>query len=359
MLPELIAVDEIRKRLESIFPEGTADRGFLTRELSAKVVYTMIYAGAVDGEQIWIGPKQVYRMSDEQALLVSDDTRRSYGLDGWKAQYKHTGKPWYADTSREPIRDETLRALVRTGAVIELDGIPTTSSKPRYTLASDFVELFSPQLKAEALAAAIRQWQKAHLSAHALARLQLVREGLAAGKAYVEVTLPRRGTRQLAPGPSAVITKAVIEEFAPRFLYAPTVLLLSESRKKIIEIDHQATKAVGLNITPSLVLPDVVLFDAVAGQELLVFVEVVATDGPITDERRAALAGLVPTFSLDRVAFVSAFADRGAATFRKSVSSLAWNTVVWFASEPDHAMILRESTALEERRVFDLLGDED
>jgi hypothetical protein len=79
---------------------------------------------------------------------------------------------------------------------------------------------------------------------------------------------------------------------------------------------------------------------------------------PITEERRAALAALVPTFS-DRVAFVTAFADRGAPEFRKSAGALAWNTLVWFASEPDHVMILRDSTPLEERRVFDLLRDED
>ena len=359
MLPELIAVDQIRKRLETIFPEGTADRGVLIRELAAKVVFTMIYAGAVEGADIWIGPKQVYRMSNEQGTLIDDQTRRSYGLHGWKSQFEHTGTAWYADTSREPIRDETLRALVRTGAVVERPNVPTTSSKPRYTLASDFAALFSPSLDGDALDETIRSWRRAHLSAHALARLQLVRQRIANGHSSVEVTLPHRGMRQLAPGPSAAITKAVVEEFAPRFLYAPTVLLLSESRKKIIDIDHDATKAIGLNITAALVLPDVVLFDTVEGDELLVFVEVVATDGPITEERRATLAALVPRFSADRVAFVTAFADRGKPAFRKSIGSLAWNTLVWFASEPDHVMILRESTPLEERRVFDLLRGED
>jgi len=358
-LPELIGVDEIRKRLETVFAEGTADRGLMTRELAAKVVFTMIYAGAIEGADIWIGPKQVYRMSDEQAALTDVAMRHAYGLDGWKSRFKHTGVPWYADTSREPIRDETLRALTRTGAVIELANVPTTSSKPRYALSKDFVALFSPDISADILDDAVRNWQKAHLSAHALARLELVRQRMAAGKSAVEVTLPHRGTRQLAPGPSAAITKAVIEEFAPRFLYSPTVLLLSESRKKIIDIDAVATKAIGLTVTPALLLPDVVLFDSVEDDELLVFVEVVATDGPITEERRAALAALVPRFSEDRVAFVTAFSDRGAPAFRKSIGSLAWSSLAWFASEPDHVMILRDSTPLEERRVFDLLRDDD
>lgn len=358
-LPEIIPIDAIRKRLDTIFPEGTADRGFLTRELAAKVVFTMLYAGAIEGANVYIGPKQVYRMSDVQATLTAEETRRAYGLQGWKSRFQHVGDPWYADTSREPIRDETLRALTRTGAVIELTDVPTTSSRPRYTLAASFAALFASDVTADDLTDAVRNWQKAHLSPHALARLELVRQGVAAGKSSVEVTLPHRGTRQLAPGPSAPIIKAVIEEFAPRFLYSPTVLLLSESRKKIIEIDADVTKAIGLAIAPALVLPDVVLFDSFEGGELLVFVEVVASDGPITEERRAALAALLPTFAADRVAFVTAFADRGAQAFRRTVGALAWNTLVWFASEPDHVMILRESTPLEERRVFDLLKDED
>lgn len=358
-LPELIPVGEIKSRLEAIFPEGTTDRGYLIRDLAANVIFTLIYSGAVEGAEIWIGPKQVYRMSSAQASLTTDDVRREYGLKGWKSRFNHPGEAWYADTSREPIRDETLRALTRCGAVIEKTSVPTTSSKPRYAMASDFVQLFNPYLAGEDLPVLITIWQKSHLAPHALARVELVRQRMTAGADAVDVTLPNRGVRQLAPGPSALITKAVIEEFAPRFLYSPTVLLLSESRKKIVDLDAAATKGVGLNVTPAVVLPDVVLFDPIQGDELLIFVEVVATDGPITLERRTALRSLVPYFSEERIAFVTAYGDRGSPAFRKTVGSLAWNTLVWFASEPDRIMILREATPLEERRVFDLLRDED
>lgn len=356
-LPELIAVDEIRRRLEAIFPEGTTDRGFLTRELAAKVIFTMLYGGAVEGTDVWVGPKHVYRMSDAQAALIDTDLRQAYGLKGWKSRFAHVGDPWYADTSREPIRDETLRTLTRSGAVLERAHVPTTSSKPRYALATDFAQLFDPKIQGDDLAELIAKWQKTHLAAHALARVELVRQRIAATSGSVEVTLPLRGVRQLAPGQSALITKAVIEQFAPRFLYSPTVLLLSESRKKIIDIDAVATKSIGLEVTPSLVLPDVVLFDTFEGDELLVFVEVVATDGPITEERRSALRSLVPSFADERIAFVTAYADRGSPAFRKTVGSLAWHTLVWFASEPEHVMILRDAPSLEERRVFDLLRE--
>jgi len=356
-LPKLLTTSEIKTRLDVIFPDGTTDRGYLTRDVAVNIIFTMIYSGAVEGAGIWIGPKHVYRMSTMQASIVDDDVRRDYGMNAWKRRFVNIGKAWYADTSREQIRDETIRALMRSGAVIERSNIATTSSKPRYAMASDFEELFDPDVSGAALYKLIASWQKIHLAAHALARVELIRQRVASGSGTVDVTLPNRGVRQLAPGPSALITKAVIEEFAPRFLYSPTVLLLSESRKKVIDVDLAATKMIGLELTPSLILPDVILFDTVQSEELLVFVEVVANDGPVTLERREALRSLVPFFSENRIAFVTAYSDRGAPAFRKTVGSLAWNTLVWFASEPDHAIILREATSLEERRIFDFLDD--
>lgn len=41
------------------------------------------------------------------------------------------------------------------------------------------------------------------------------------------------GIRYMEPGPSSVISKAVVEEFVQWFLEHPGVILLSESRKRI------------------------------------------------------------------------------------------------------------------------------
>lgn len=40
--------------------------------------------------------------------------------------------------------------------------------------------------------------------------------------------------------------------------------------------------------------------------------------------------------------YVTAFADRGAGSpFRKLVNTLAWDTFVWFASEPECVILLK------------------
>ncbi|MFL6232937.1 MAG: restriction endonuclease, partial [Thermoanaerobaculia bacterium] len=118
-LPDLLPVSEIRRRLEAIFPEGISNRTYFTREIAASVVFTMLYSGAVERLGRWLGPKHVYGMSEDQAELQGETERLAYSDNAWKPGFKPIGERWYADTTRESIRDETLReALVSVGAVV-------------------------------------------------------------------------------------------------------------------------------------------------------------------------------------------------------------------------------------------------
>ena len=61
----------------------------------------------------------VYRMGGKQAARSSDAEREAYAASVLKKNYQPPGERWYADSTREPIRDETLRdGLVAIGAVI-------------------------------------------------------------------------------------------------------------------------------------------------------------------------------------------------------------------------------------------------
>ena len=79
----------------------------------------------------------------------------------------------------------------------------------------------------------------------------------------------------------------------------------------------------------------------------LVFVEVIATI--ITAQRKAALTEVVAAAGLppENVYFVSAFAVRRAAAFRKLVSEIACGTFAWFASEPEKLLAFREGQTAE------------
>jgi len=60
-------------------------------------------------------------------------------------------------------------------------------------------------------------------------------------------------------------------------------------------------------------------------------------------------------FSDRNVAFVTAYLDRGKQAFKKTVPQLAWNSFAWFASEPDHIVVLREGAVDQTARLSELL----
>ena len=71
-LPALSAVADIHERLQTIFPEGTANRNYVTREIAAKTVFVMLYIGAVEGAERWLRPDQVWRTRSQEPAIQSD-----------------------------------------------------------------------------------------------------------------------------------------------------------------------------------------------------------------------------------------------------------------------------------------------
>jgi len=347
-LPPLLPVPDIHQRLQSIFPEGSPNRANCTWEIAAKTVFVMLYVGAVEGADIWIRPDQVTRMTDDQASKADETERHAWTEESLKSSKGEIPGRWYAVNTRESIRDDTIRAgFLANGVVVERGGLPTTSPSPRYALKGDFAALFDPALQGTKLDATIATWQGDNLNAGALARITMVRKGAVAGGDHIMVKYPSGETRRMAPGPSSVISKAVIEIFAPRFLEQPAVIFLSESRNKVVSRDDDLAKAIGLQIRAEKNLPDIVLADLGPKHPLLVFIEVVATDGPVTRERKQALTELAKNagFPAEHVVFATAFLDRSDSAFKKAINSLAWGAFVWFASEPEHLVHLHEGEA--------------
>lgn len=342
IVPTLTTVIE---RLPLIFPDGVENRQYCIRESTAKTVLTMIYCGAIYGSNRWIRPSQVVDMSDAQIMLSSQPEREAwcaYMLSNKKKDRSPTA--WYAVNSREQIRDENIaRGLIPNQAVFERSGIPTTSSIPKYALKPEFAALFDESVRGEFLTTAIRDWQQHFLSIAAMARATIIRNNAAASTDRVQVVFPSGSAITLAPGESSKITKAVVEQFSRYFLVEPAVLWLSESANKII--DQTLVKALHLHIDQSKSLPDLILVDLspVSGDILVVFVEVVHTDGPISQQRKEALEAIAleAGFETEHLAYITAFADRSASPYKTLAPNLAWDSFVWFASEPLSIIMLQ------------------
>ena len=94
--PPLSPVPEIHRRLQTIFPDGTANRNYVTREIAAKTIFVMLYIGAVAGEGRWLRPDQVTRMSDAQAALSGDSDRTDWLRLSMRPLRGDVEGKWYA-----------------------------------------------------------------------------------------------------------------------------------------------------------------------------------------------------------------------------------------------------------------------
>lgn len=340
----LPSVELIQQRLFAIFTRQQDPNGYVLREIGAKTIFVMLYGFCVDKEN-WIRPATITCMTTEQAKIDICEERLK-----WLKRFQSRKAPkdvpdrWYMPNTRESIRDETIRELIRLGAVIEKDGLATTSPAPRYTLQKEFAEIFNPGLTENSLKRNITIWQKSNLSASALARIAMSKKMVTSDSKSVLITLPTGESRKLAPGPSSLLTKAVIEDFAKRFLKNPAVLLISESARKIELKDDELCKAIGLDIDVHAVLPDIILLELGAQEPVIVFVECVATDGPISDRRKKELVDILKKgqYKVDNSAYVTVFADRSSLASRRLISSVAWGTFVWYVTEPESIIYLHE-----------------
>jgi hypothetical protein len=89
-----------------------------------------------------------------------------------------------------------------------------------------------------------------------------------------------------------LITKAVVEEFSHRFLMQPAVVWISDSATKRFA-DDRLSQVLQINLDVATMLPDVILADLAPPSLKLAFIEVVATDGAITQQRQASILALL------------------------------------------------------------------
>ncbi|MCL4492688.1 MAG: restriction endonuclease, partial [Nitrospirae bacterium] len=334
-----------------IFPETFPDRGILVGIMAARVIFVFLYGGFVEGQGRFLRPSHVYFFTEEQAKKTTNADRNHWLLVATRPGHRPEGKRWYADTSREPIRDDLMRnQLLRLGIMQKLPGCAVTSSSPINYLSSDFATLFNPGLNGEALAAAAHEWRVKNLDQAILQRMALRAQGIQAKDGDVLIEMPD-GTRiRISGGPSSIIIKGLIEDFTAQHMENPAVLWLSASDKKAYPQFVELAASVGLKFNLNAELPDLILADIGKSVSFL-FCEVVATDGAITEPRKQALLALLleSNIPISAVQFLSAFEDREASAFRKNFSQLAVDSLAWFRTEPDLLVILSKAnrTALD------------
>ncbi len=308
------ASEKVEQALNILRSIGVPLRSY-TKRRQERVAKALLAVGYLQPHMLWSEAKSFF---DEGPKPVT--TREIIRF--WNAHYGEK----LADSSYDDVRRKDLVILVEAKLVMPSAADPTADTNDGtrgYAIPKESLKL----IQSYGRDGWEEQLQMFRQNAGMLAdRLSKAREFK-----MVPVKLPTGQTYNLSPGPHNQIQKAIIEEFLPRFSKGAEVLYIGDTSKKVLHMDAEKLRSLGIAEPSRSMLPDVLAYDD--EQEWLFVIEAVHSSNPIDQLRHLALRRLTENATVGCV-FVSAFIDMSAfARFSKAIS---WETEVWIADEPDH-----------------------
>ena len=240
----------------------------------------------------------------------------------WNAHYGEK----IADSSYDDVRRKDLLILVEAGLVARSAADPTADVNDGtrgYSIPLEALELLRSYDTPE--------WDDCLLRFRGTVGELKDRLSKAREFKMVPVTLPDGSTYRLSPGPHNEIQKAVIEDFLPRFSKGAEVLYIGDTAKKILHMDADRMRDIGVAEMDREMLPDILAFER--ERNWLFLIEAVHSSNPISAMRHLALRRLTASATAGCL-FVSAFAN--AAAFGRFSKQIGWETEVWIADDPEH-----------------------
>ena len=233
----------------------------------------------------------------------------------------------YAENSRETFRKQTLHHF-RNAALVEDNGKATNSPNYKYRITDETLALiraFSTKHWDEELRKFLSRHQKL-IEVYASKKKMHIMPVNINGEDFV-----------FSPGKHNMLQKVILEEFAPRFAPYAECLYVGDTTKKDLVKNVTLLEELGFNITLHDKMPDVVLYNR--EKNWLYFIEAVTSVGPMDADakRLMEINAMTDNVATGKI-FVTAFPDFP--TFKKFLTSLAWETEVWLADMPDHMIHL-------------------
>jgi len=103
----------------------------------------------------------------------------------------------------------------------------------------------------------------------------------------VPVTLAEGQEVYLTPGAHSKLVKAIVDEFAPRFVPGGYVIYVGDTGDKWRYFDEEALRTLGVTVDVHGKMPDVVIHHV--EKDWLVLIEAVTSHGPVNAKRREEL----------------------------------------------------------------------
>lgn len=232
----------------------------------------------------------------------------------------------YVPNTRETVRRQTMHQFVQAGLVLYNPDDPLRPvNSPRA------VYQVSPEALSLVRAFGTRKWGaqlEAYLSEQA---------GLAARYANerdlqrVPVTIADGKVIHISPGEHSLLIKAIVEEFAERFVPGGKLIYAGDTGEKMEYFDRVQLESLGVRVDSHGKMPDVVLY--YPERHWLLLIESVTSHGPVDGKRHEELMRL---FSSSEAGLVYVTAFRSRAVMARYLSEIAWETEVWVADAPTH-----------------------
>lgn len=139
------------------------------------------------------------------------------------------------------------------------------------------------------------------------------------------------GEITLSAGDHSLLIKAIVEEFAPRFISGGRLVYVGDTGDKYGYFDAELLAELGVELDNHGKLPDVVIY--AEENNWLFLIESVTSHGPVDSKRHTELEQLFASCTAGRV-YVSAFPNRK--VLMRYLEFIAWETEVWVADAPTH-----------------------
>jgi len=237
----------------------------------------------------------------------------------------HYGRQ-YAPNTRETFRRQTMHQFVDAGLAVpnpDDPSRPVNSPKFCYQIEPTALELlrtYGTSAWADNL--------KTYLGSVATLKQRYAR---ARELKMVPVTLAEGKEVYLTPGAHSKLVKAIIDEFAPRFVPGGHVIYVGDTGDKWRYFDEEALRALGVTVDVHGKMPDVVIHHV--ERDWLVLIEAVTSHGPVDAKRREELAALFQEAQPGLV-YVTAFLTRS--DMARYIGEISWETEVWVQEAGTH-----------------------
>lgn len=241
----------------------------------------------------------------------------------------------YAENSRETFRKQAMHQF-RNAAFIEDNGLATNSPNYRYRITAEMLDLLQ-SYNTDEWACKLNGFLTKHGS------LVMLYE---AKRKIKKMPVKINGKDfTFSPGKHNQLQKAIIEEFAPRFAGNSECLYVGDTIKKDLVKNEDKLRVLGFGISLHDKMPDVVLYSE--EKNWLYFIESVTSVGPMEPKRIKEIEDMTREVKAGKI-YITAFLDFK--TFKRFANTLAWETEVWIAENPEHMVHLNGDKFLGPRK---------